>query len=149
MGVGARARWVSKWRDWILDHGDELLDLVQQESGKSWGDANIEILATDVANYWIEHAAEFLAEERVRPAGPANMAKRLTIVYEPYPAGRRDHALELPPGDAPAGHCTRVDGGLRRAVEAVRTHPAGLAGGGRRVEGDRCARRPGRRLRGR
>lgn len=84
MGVDARARWMSKWRDWILDHADELLQLVQQESGKSWGDANIEILATDVANYWIEHAAEFLADEHVRPAGPANVAKRLTIVYEPY-----------------------------------------------------------------
>lgn len=84
MGVDARARWVSKWRDWILDHGSGLLELVQQESGKSWGDANIEILATDVANYWIEHAAEFLADEHVRPAGPANLAKRLTIVYEPY-----------------------------------------------------------------
>jgi acyl-CoA reductase-like NAD-dependent aldehyde dehydrogenase len=84
MGVDARARWLSRWRDWILDHGDELLRLVQQESGKSWGDANIEILATDVANYWIEHAAEFLADEHVRPSGPANIAKRLTVVYEPY-----------------------------------------------------------------
>ncbi|MGF2946026.1 aldehyde dehydrogenase family protein [Mycobacterium sp. Lab-001] len=84
MGVDARARWVSKWRDWILDHADELLELVQQESGKSWGDSNIEILATDVANYWIEHAAEFLADEHVRPAGPANIAKRLMTVYEPY-----------------------------------------------------------------
>lgn len=85
MGVDARARWLSDWRDWILDHADELLELVQQESGKSWGDANIEILATDVANYWIEHAAKFLADERVRPAGLANIAKKLTIVYEPYP----------------------------------------------------------------
>ena len=84
MGVDARARWLSIWRDWILDHGDELLGLVQQESGKSWGDANIEILATDVANYWIEHAAEFLADEHVRPSGPANIAKRLTVVYQPY-----------------------------------------------------------------
>jgi acyl-CoA reductase-like NAD-dependent aldehyde dehydrogenase len=84
MGVAARARWVSKWRDWILDHAGELLGLVQQESGKSWGDANIEIWATDVANYWIEHAAGFLADEHVRPAGPANIAKQLTIVYEPH-----------------------------------------------------------------
>lgn len=84
MGVDARARWMSKWRDWILDHADELLELVQRESGKSWGDANIEILATDVANYWIEHAGQFLADRHVRPAGPFNIAKRLTIVYEAY-----------------------------------------------------------------
>lgn len=85
LGVDARARWVGKWRDWILDHAGELVGLVQQESGKSWGDANIETMATDVVNYWIEHAAAFLAEEQVWPAGPANIAKRLTICYEPYP----------------------------------------------------------------
>jgi len=84
MGVDVRARWMGKWRDWILDHADELLGLVQQESGKSWGDANIEIFGTDMINYWAEHAKEFLRDEAVRPAGPANIAKQLTIVYEPY-----------------------------------------------------------------
>jgi len=83
--VKGRARWVAKWRDWIFDHAGELVGLVQQESGKSWGDANVETMATDVVNYWIEHAAAFLADEKVRPAGPTNIAKRLTICYEPYP----------------------------------------------------------------
>lgn len=84
-GVAVRARWLSAWRDWILDHTGELLELVQQESGKSWGDANIEVWAVDVVNYWIEHAAGFLADETVRPVGITNMAKRLTISYQPYP----------------------------------------------------------------
>ena len=85
MGATGRARWMGRWRDWIFDHSDELIGLMQRESGKSWGDANIEVFGTDMMNYWAEHAAKFLADETVRPVGPANMAKKLTVVYEPYP----------------------------------------------------------------
>ena len=38
-----------------------------------------------IVNYWIDMAAEFLADQRVRPWGAANAAKKLTITYEPYP----------------------------------------------------------------
>ncbi len=85
MGVKKRARWLGKWRDWNFDHEDELITLVQSESGKSWGDASSEILFTGAINYWAENAAQFLADETVRAAGAANVAKKLTIVYEPYP----------------------------------------------------------------
>jgi acyl-CoA reductase-like NAD-dependent aldehyde dehydrogenase len=84
MGVEARARWLGKWRDWMLDHSDELLTLLQLETGKSWGDTGIEIAAVQIINYWIDTAAEFLADQPVRPWGAANVAKKLTIVYEPY-----------------------------------------------------------------
>lgn len=86
MGVGVRAGWLGKWRDWLLDHTDELLTLVQLEAGHSWGDtANEIMLGTQVINYWIDNAADFLADDSVRPFGAANAAKKLTIVYEPYP----------------------------------------------------------------
>ncbi len=85
MGAKGRAGWMGRWRDWIFDNSDDLIGLVQRESGKSWGDANIEIFGTDMMNYWAEHAAKFLADETVRPVGPANVAKKLTVVYEPYP----------------------------------------------------------------
>jgi acyl-CoA reductase-like NAD-dependent aldehyde dehydrogenase len=84
MGVEARARWLGKWRDWMLDQQDELLTLLQLETGKSWGDTGIEIAAVQIINYWIDTAAEFLADQPVRPWGAANVAKKLTIVYEPY-----------------------------------------------------------------
>lgn len=35
MGVKARTHWLCKWRDWLLDHSDELLTLMQLGSGKS------------------------------------------------------------------------------------------------------------------
>jgi len=67
MGVDGRARWLGKWRDWLLDHAEELLTLLQLETGKSWGDANIEIAGMQFVNYWIDKAADFLADETVRP----------------------------------------------------------------------------------
>jgi acyl-CoA reductase-like NAD-dependent aldehyde dehydrogenase len=85
MGVDGRARWLGKWRDWLLDHTDELLTLLQLETGKSWGDTCVEISGVEIINYWIDKAGEFLADETVRPYGVANAAKKLTITYEPYP----------------------------------------------------------------
>jgi acyl-CoA reductase-like NAD-dependent aldehyde dehydrogenase len=85
MGVEGRARWLGKWRDWLIDHSDELLTLLQLETGKSWGDASIEIAGVQIINYWIDNAADFLADESVRPYGAANAAKKLTISYEPCP----------------------------------------------------------------
>ncbi len=86
LGVEGRARWLGKWRDWMLDHSDELLTLVQLESGKSWGDTANEIsLGTLLINYWSDNAADFLADQSVHPSGAANVLKKLTIVYEPYP----------------------------------------------------------------
>ena len=37
-----------------------------------------------IINYWIDNAADFLADESVRPYGAANAAKKLTITYEAY-----------------------------------------------------------------
>ena len=117
MGVEGRARWLGKWRDWMLDHTDELLTLLQLETGKSWGDANIEIAGVQIINYWIDNAADFLADESVRPYGAANAAKKLTITYEPYPL-----VGVITPWNGPLSvplerHPRGVDGGLRRAVQ--------------------------------
>jgi acyl-CoA reductase-like NAD-dependent aldehyde dehydrogenase len=85
LGPAGRARWLGNWRDWIFDHADELLTLVQLESGKSWGDANIEILAgTQAINYWSDNAGKFLGDESVRPSGVANIAKKLVVSYNPH-----------------------------------------------------------------
>lgn len=34
MGASARAQWLGRWRDWVLDHRSELPTLVQRESGR-------------------------------------------------------------------------------------------------------------------
>jgi acyl-CoA reductase-like NAD-dependent aldehyde dehydrogenase len=85
LGPRGRARHLLNWLDWIVDHQDHILGLVHREAGKSWGDAQIELMvAMEVINYFAKHSAEFLADESRRPHGPASMTKNLQIRYRPY-----------------------------------------------------------------
>src|ERR1700739_4945559 len=62
MGVEGRAEWLGKWRDWILDHTNELLSMVQRETGKSWGDtAGREGLVAALINHLGSKTPEFPA----------------------------------------------------------------------------------------
>ena len=86
LGAEGRATWLRRWRDWILAHADELADLLQAETGKARPDATIESVAScEFISYYADNAAAFLADERVKPAGPMTLPKRLTKVYSPYP----------------------------------------------------------------
>jgi acyl-CoA reductase-like NAD-dependent aldehyde dehydrogenase len=86
LGPEGRAHHLRRWLDWIVDNQDRILGLVHREAGKSWGDAQIELLVCmEVINYYTKHGAEFLADETRRPAGPANLTKNLKIRYRPYP----------------------------------------------------------------
>ncbi|PWN03202.1 aldehyde dehydrogenase [Nocardioides silvaticus] len=86
IGPEGRAAWLRRWRDWILAHAEELTDLLVSETGKARPDAVIEPVAScEFISYYADHAAEFLADEKVKPVGPMTMPKRLTKVYSPYP----------------------------------------------------------------
>jgi acyl-CoA reductase-like NAD-dependent aldehyde dehydrogenase len=85
LGPVDRARWLHRYRDWLLDHDDELADMLQRETGKPWQEATLEIpIGVDLINYYAAHAAQFLADAHPRPHGLATAAKRLTIAYRPY-----------------------------------------------------------------
>jgi acyl-CoA reductase-like NAD-dependent aldehyde dehydrogenase len=85
LGPEGRARHLLNWLDWIVDHQEHILGLVHREAGKSWGDAQIELMVCmEVINYFAKHGAEFLADETRRPHGPASMTKNLRIRYRPY-----------------------------------------------------------------
>ncbi|MEA2170760.1 MAG: hypothetical protein QOF76_4060 [Solirubrobacteraceae bacterium] len=85
LGFKGRAVWLGRWRDWILDNQDNLLKLLQDEAGKSYGDATIEILAAvETINYYSANGEAFLADEHPSPAGVANAAKQLTVSHRPY-----------------------------------------------------------------
>lgn len=86
LGVSGRAKWLARWRDWFLDNRSRLLEIVQAEGGKSWGDATIEgLAAVESINYNINAAPRMLRDVRPRPAGLANQLKRLHVRYRPYP----------------------------------------------------------------
>ncbi len=85
LGPEGRAVYLRRWLDWIVDNQDRILGLVHREAGKSWGDAQIELLVCmEVINYYTKHGAEFLADETRRPHGPASATKGLRIRYRPY-----------------------------------------------------------------
>ncbi len=107
MGVEGRARWLGKWRDWLLDHADELLTLLQLETGKSWGDANIEIAGVQIINYWIDNAADFLADETVRPCRRGQHSEEADHCLPALSARRNDHTVERPAVGAAGRHFGR------------------------------------------
>ncbi|WAJ43482.1 aldehyde dehydrogenase family protein [Mycobacterium sp. Aquia_216] len=85
LGPQGRAVYLRRWLDWIVDNQDRILGLVHREAGKSWGDAQLELLVCmEVINYYTKHGAEFLADETRRPHGPASATKGLRIRYRPY-----------------------------------------------------------------
>ena len=103
IGPAARASWLRKWRGWILDHTDELTDLLVEETGKVRPDALVETTGScEFISFYADHAKEFLAPERVGAGGLLSLPKRLTRSYRPYPlVGDR----------GPAGPATRRRGG--------------------------------------
>jgi acyl-CoA reductase-like NAD-dependent aldehyde dehydrogenase len=86
LGFAGRRRWLERFRDWLLDHEDELLRLVQKETGKAWGDVALgEILpAVDVLNYYAARGERFLRPTTTRPHSLAMANKRLRTTYHPH-----------------------------------------------------------------
>jgi acyl-CoA reductase-like NAD-dependent aldehyde dehydrogenase len=86
IGFAGRRRWMESLRDWILDHQDELDDLMQEESGKVRADAALEAFyLLDAINFWCERGPRFLADETVTPHVPLLRGRRAKIVHRPYP----------------------------------------------------------------
>lgn len=86
MGPAVRAHWLRKWRGWILDHTDELTDLLVAETGKVRPDALVETTGScEFISFYADHAKEFLSPERVGAGGLLSLSKRLTRSYRPYP----------------------------------------------------------------
>ncbi|WP_051341922.1 aldehyde dehydrogenase family protein [Pseudonocardia spinosispora] len=85
LGPKGRSAHLLRWLDWLLDNEQRLLEMVQAEAGKSWADASLEMVVTmDVINYFTKHAAEFLGDRAIRPAGMANAARKLRVQVRPH-----------------------------------------------------------------
>ena len=86
-GLGATERgvWLGRLRDWLLDHDDEIADVLQSETGKARAESRIEVpFMADLINYYAANAAKFLADEKVSPSSPLTAGKHLHRVYRPY-----------------------------------------------------------------
>jgi acyl-CoA reductase-like NAD-dependent aldehyde dehydrogenase len=86
LGPDGRAKIMLSWGAWLLDNEQRLGELVQSETGKAWSDASAEVgISAEIAKYYANHAAEFLAPRKVRPHGPAGATKKLAVRFAPYP----------------------------------------------------------------
>ncbi|OCB17821.1 aldehyde dehydrogenase family protein [Mycobacterium intracellulare] len=84
LGPRGRNAHLLLWLDWLLDNERRLLTLIQSETGKSWADSSLEIaVAVDVINYFTKNAEKFLADRKVKPAGAANLTRRLRVQVRP------------------------------------------------------------------
>jgi acyl-CoA reductase-like NAD-dependent aldehyde dehydrogenase len=85
MGSRARSGHLLAWLDWIMDNERRLLDLVQAESGKSWGDAAMETsIAVEMIKFITKNVDKWLADQHVSTFGAANVAKRLRVHFRPH-----------------------------------------------------------------
>jgi acyl-CoA reductase-like NAD-dependent aldehyde dehydrogenase len=86
LGFAGRRHWIERFRDWLLDHEDELHRLVQDETGKTWGDLALgEVAAAvDVLNYYASRSERFLRPTRSRPHSLAMANKRMRTTYHPH-----------------------------------------------------------------
>lgn len=86
LGPDGRAKHVLRFLDWILDNEDRLIGIMQEETGKSWGDAAMETaVVVDTINYYTKHAAGFLADRPVKRWGAMSLTKNLRVFTRPHP----------------------------------------------------------------
>ncbi|MEH6796210.1 MAG: aldehyde dehydrogenase family protein [Rhodococcus sp. (in: high G+C Gram-positive bacteria)] len=86
LGAKGRSTWLAKFRDWLLDHADEIADVLQSETGKPRAEARIEApMMADLINYYNSNGAKFLADESVGAHGLLTMQKKMLKVFRPYP----------------------------------------------------------------
>ena len=85
LGPKGRAAHMLRFLEWILDHEGELVGILQDESGKSRGDAMLEVIsAVELINYYCKNGPKFLADRKVRPAGMVGVGRRLRVYSRPF-----------------------------------------------------------------
>ena len=81
-GFDARTAVLERFHDLVLDHREELMDVMQLETGKSRGDAYVEVMDVAMtARYYATRVADQLASERRRAALPGLSTAR--VHYDP------------------------------------------------------------------
>ncbi|MCX6399340.1 MAG: aldehyde dehydrogenase family protein [Propionibacteriales bacterium] len=86
LGLEGRGYWLRRYRTWLLDHADELARSLQEETGKTWVEANIEApYVADVITYYLRRAPHLLGERRHRAHSPLTLPKRQVEVRRPFP----------------------------------------------------------------
>ncbi|BDB44054.1 MULTISPECIES: aldehyde dehydrogenase family protein [Mycobacterium] len=85
LGPDGRAKHLLRLLDWVLDNEKRLIGIMQEETGKSWGDAQVETAVfVDTVNYFTKHAVKFLADRTVKRSGALALTKNLRVFHRPH-----------------------------------------------------------------
>ena len=84
-GVRDRCEVLRRMVRWVGEHADDLADVIVAETGKARDDAVIAELGytLQALAFWARRAPGWLADERVRWAGPALVGRRLSVRHAP------------------------------------------------------------------
>jgi len=85
LGFEGRGRVLKRMQKWLMDHQDEVIEVIRSETGKTYEDALIAEVSYGGAafGFWADHAPVYLAEETVKSEAVLVKGKKLKVRYKP------------------------------------------------------------------
>jgi acyl-CoA reductase-like NAD-dependent aldehyde dehydrogenase len=84
LGFEGRGRVLRRTRRWLVENSDRVVDTLVSESGKTYEDAQGEVLyGAQALGFWAKHAPKYLADRKVRSANPVVAGRKLLVRYRP------------------------------------------------------------------
>lgn len=86
IGVQGRTMWLRRYKKWIFDNTDRLIEISRQEGGRVPNEPLLEVtLLMEVIEHWAKHAPSLLAPRHIRGANATALGKRYTVHRHAYP----------------------------------------------------------------
>jgi acyl-CoA reductase-like NAD-dependent aldehyde dehydrogenase len=85
LGFEGRGRVLRRMQRWLIDHRDDIIEVIRSETGKTYEDALIAEISYGAGafGFWARQAPVYLAEERVRSSGVVIKGKRMRVRFRP------------------------------------------------------------------
>src|SRR3954452_2723263 len=89
LGFEGRGRILRRMQKWVVDHADRVIQTIVDETGKTHEDASVVELAygAGALGFWAKHAADYLADEKIRTSNPFVLGRKLVVRYAPVGVG--------------------------------------------------------------
>jgi acyl-CoA reductase-like NAD-dependent aldehyde dehydrogenase len=85
LGFDGRGDLMRDMRKWIVDNRQRVIQTLCDENGKTYEDAQLEILyCCDALGFWAKRAAKWLADEKERPHLPLLFGRKVINRYVPH-----------------------------------------------------------------
>jgi acyl-CoA reductase-like NAD-dependent aldehyde dehydrogenase len=85
LGFKARAAYMKDMRAWMVRNRERIIETLQNEAGKPYEDAQLELFyCVDALGFWAKRAEKWLRDERERPHSPLLLGRKVVNRYVPY-----------------------------------------------------------------